>query len=388
MTIKNIIILVGFTLLCSAMRDKHFVEPSIRTVVIDPGHGGKDSGCLGANSNEKTVTLGIALKLGKKIKADFPKMKVIYTRQKDEFVELHKRAKIANEHNADLFISIHCNATPTNKEKAHGSETYVLGLHRAEDNLEVMKRENDVILLESNYEENYDYDPNSSESHILNALYQNQYLNQSISFAHKIEREVILSKRKSRGVKQAGFAVLRGATMPAVLIESDFLTHPNAGRFLISDKGQESVANTIFKAFKQYKNELEFNEKSFKSVAIKSVGNTGKLPEVSNPMASKIFFEHLVEVETEINFEFKVQLAATTQIENSNFAKLVAENKQLEILEEGKMIKLVAKGYATYEAASAGRLNWKKAGYSEAFVVIYKNGVRTTKADYKTTFGR
>jgi len=383
MTIKNILILIVFTILCSSMRDKNSLVSSIQTVVIDPGHGGKDSGCLGANSNEKTVTLGIALKLGKKIKSTFPNVNIVYTRQKDEFVELHRRAKIANEHYADLFISIHCNATPTNKDKAHGSETYVLGLHRAEDNLEVMKRENDVILMESNYEENYDYNPNAAENHILNALFQDQHLNQSISFAHKIEREVVLAKRKSRGVKQAGFAVLRGATMPAVLIESDFLTHPKAGRFLITDKGQENVANCIFKAFKKYKIELELNETSLESVEMKSALNTVKSVDINNNSTSKVLFEHAVEVDNKINFEFKVQLAATSQLENSNFAELVAKNKQLEILEEGKMIKLLAKDYATYEAALLGKVDWKKSGYPQAFVVVYKNGVRTTMADYK-----
>ena len=357
MTIKNIFILIGITILCSSMQDKHILFSSIQTVVIDPGHGGKDSGCLGANSNEKTVTLGIALKLGKKIKANFPNVKVVYTRQKDKFVELHKRAKIANEQHADLFISIHCNATPTNKQKAHGSETYVLGLHRADDNLEVMKRENDVILLESNYKNNYDYDPNSSENHILNALFQNQYLNQSISFAHKIEREVVLAKRKSRGVKQAGFAVLRGATMPAVLIESDFLTHPEAGKFLITNKGQENVANCIYKAFKHYKKELELNELASESVAMKSIVNTAKSPENQVTKNSKILFEHVVELETTTNFSFKIQLAATSQLENSNFAELVAKNNQLEILEEGKMIKLLAKGYSSYEAALASTVS-------------------------------
>lgn len=384
--IKNIFILIGITLLCSSMRDKQPVSSSIQTVVIDPGHGGKDSGCLGADSNEKTVTLGIALKLGKKIKAAFPNVKVVYTRQTDEFIELHKRAKIANEHHADLFISIHCNATPTNKDRAHGSETYVLGLHRADDNLEVMKRENDVILLESNYEDNYDYNPNSSENHILNALFQDQYLNQSISFAHKIEREVILAKRKSRGVKQAGFAVLRGATMPAVLIESDFLTHPDAGKFLITDKGQENVANCIYNAFKNYKKELELNELASEGVGVKGITNTYQLPKVQEATDSKIFFEHAVELETVADFSFKIQLAATSQLENSNFTALITKNNQLEILEEGKMIKLLAKGYPSYEVALREKQSWQKSGFPDAFVVIYKNNVRTTMADYKANF--
>jgi N-acetylmuramoyl-L-alanine amidase len=345
----------------------------LQTIVIDPGHGGKDGGCNGAtNAKEKNVTLAVALKLGEKIKKTFPDVKVVYTRSTDVFVELHKRAEIANAHKADLFISIHCNAAITAKERAIGSETYALGLHRADDNLEVMKRENDVILLEENYQENYDYDPYSAENHIINSLIQNKYLEQSINFATKIEREVVLSKRKSRGVKQAGFAVLRGAAMPAVLVETGFLTNSNEEKVLNSKQGQDEVAEAIFKAFKTYKKELDGE-------------NVAKSAGLLKPPTSIISEErYAVNVNSVGVFEFKVQLAAISNVENSNLAVLI-EAKKVEIIEENAVKKVVSKGFKTYEEAVAAKQTWIEAGFTDAFVAVYKNGVRTTMTDYKAS---
>lgn len=340
----------------------------LRTVVIDAGHGGKDSGCRGAtNSKEKDITLAIALELGRKIKATYPNIKVIFTREKDVFVELHRRAKIANENKADLFISIHCNAAVTRKQYAYGSETYALGLHRVDDNLEIMKRENDVILMEDNYENNYDYNPNSPENHIINALVQNKYLEQSLNLATKIEREFVLSKRKSRGVKQAGFAVLRNATMPAVLIESGFLTHRTEEAFLTSTKGQAQMANSIFNAFVAYKNELEED--------IKPEVFTAKSPSrpavsISQQQSDKLIRE---------GFEFKIQLAAVSNLENPNLAALI-DAKIVEIIEEDKVKKIMTKSYDSYQAANESRQLWIEEGFKDAFIVIYKNGVRVPTA--------
>lgn len=370
-------------------------ENLLQTIVIDPGHGGKDNGCNGAtNSKEKNVTLAVALKLGEKIKKAFPNVNVVFTRNTDVFVELHKRAEIANEHKADLFISIHCNAAVTAKEKAIGSETYALGLHRAGDNLEVMKRENDVILMEENYEENYDYDPHSPENHIINALIQNKYLEQSINFATKIEREVVLSKRKSRGVKQAGFAVLRGAAMPAVLVETGFLTNSTEEKILASKEGQNQVAEAIFKAFKAYKKELD-GENVVKSVVLEKPTlpqkemqkehfstKSGKLEKPSTSMISEE--RYVVNVNSVRVFEFKVQLAAISNVENSNLAVLIKAGK-VEIIEEKGVKKVVSKGFKTYEEAVAAKQTWIAAGFTDAFVAVYKNGVRTTMDDYKAT---
>ena len=228
----------------------------LRTVVIDAGHGGHDTGCLGSDSREKEVALRIALKLGKLIEANCPDVKVIYTRKTDVFIPLIERANIANRAKADLFICIHLNSGP---KAAYGAETFVMGLHKSDDNLNVAKRENAAILLEDNYQKNYDgFDPNSPEANIIFSLYQNQFMTQSLSFAAKIQKQFKdNSKRYSRGVKQAGFLVLYKTAMPSVLIENGFLTNDNDQRFLSSDAGQASMASSIYRAFKSYKSELE-----------------------------------------------------------------------------------------------------------------------------------
>ena len=228
----------------------------LRTVVIDAGHGGHDTGCLGSDSREKEVALRIALKLGKLIEANCPDVKVIYTRKTDVFIPLIERANIANRAKADLFICIHLNSGP---KSAYGAETFVMGLHKTDDNLNVAKRENAAILLEDNYQKNYDgFDPSSPEANIIFSLYQNQFMTQSLSFAAKIQKQFKdNSKRYSRGVKQAGFLVLYKTAMPSVLIENGFLTNDNDQRFLISDAGQASMASSIYRAFKSYKSELE-----------------------------------------------------------------------------------------------------------------------------------
>ncbi|MFM2155381.1 MAG: hypothetical protein RL516_130 [Bacteroidota bacterium] len=228
----------------------------IRTIVIDAGHGGHDTGCLGSDSREKDVALKMALKLGKLIEANCPDVNVVYTRKTDVFIPLIERANIANRAKADLFICIHLNSGP---KSAYGAETFVMGLHKSDDNLNVAKRENAAILLEDNYERNYDgFDPNSPEANIIFSLYQNQFMQQSLSFAAKIQMQFKdNSKRYSRGVKQAGFLVLYKTAMPSVLIESGFLTNDGDQRFLSSDAGQASMASSIYRAFKSYKAELE-----------------------------------------------------------------------------------------------------------------------------------
>ncbi|MCB0652877.1 MAG: N-acetylmuramoyl-L-alanine amidase [Saprospiraceae bacterium] len=230
----------------------------IKTVVIDPGHGGHDPGCLGKKSHEKTIALSIAKKLADAIKKDYPQVKVILTRDSDVFIPLHKRAAIANRNNADLFISIHCNSMPPGNGKTNGTETYVMGLHTAQHNLDVAKRENAAILLEADYEKNYDYDPNSPEGHILLSMFQNAFLEQSIQFATKVEQQFsVVTNRNSRGVKQAGFVVLKETTMPSVLIETGFLSNTREENYLYTDQGQDQVAEAILKAFSDYKKEIE-----------------------------------------------------------------------------------------------------------------------------------
>lgn len=224
-------------------------------VVIDAGHGGHDPGCHGGNSREKEVTLAIALKLGKFIEDSLKDVKVIYTRKTDKFIELSERSNIANKNSADLFISIHCNAND-NKE-ANGTETFLMGLHKSESNLQVSKRENSVITLEKDYQSNQAYegfDPNSPVGHIIFNLLQNAYIYQSAKFASFVEGEFKKNTPlKSRGVKQAGFLVLWKTSMPGVLVETGFLTNEMDRKTLAKDSGQAIIAKSIFQALKKYK---------------------------------------------------------------------------------------------------------------------------------------
>ncbi len=246
--------LVSFSLTSAGPHRKDAYR--IKTVVIDAGHGGHDTGCLGSSAREKTVALNIALKLGKLIEQNFPDVKVIYTRKTDVFIPLHDRANIANKAHADLFICIHLNS---GAKSAYGAETYVMGLHKSDDNLNVAKRENAAILLEENYQKQYDgFDPNSPEANIIFSLYQNQFMHQSLDFASKVQQQFEeYSGRNNRGVKQAGFLVLYKTAMPAVLIENGFLTHDMEEKFLDSDKGQGTMATAIYRAFKEYKIDTE-----------------------------------------------------------------------------------------------------------------------------------
>lgn len=233
----------------------------IKVIVIDPGHGGKDPGTLGKISQEKNVALAISLELGRIIKKNMPGVKVVYTRTNDKFVELYRRADIANENKADLFISIHCNAAPRrmpNRASVFGTSTYVMGLHRSEENLEVAKRENSVITKESNYQNKYnDFSTDSPQSNILLSLHQQTHLQNSLNLANKIENQFKYRvKRKSRGVKQAGFIVLYNTTMPSVLVEIGFLSNPTEEKYLNSSEGQVYLASAIFRAIREYNNSL------------------------------------------------------------------------------------------------------------------------------------
>ena len=229
----------------------------IKTIVIDAGHGGHDPGCQYGGAKEKEVTLKIALALGKKITEELSDVKVIFTRKTDEFVTLWDRANIANRNQADLFISIHCNANKNTE--VSGTETFAMGLHKAESNLEVSIRENDVILMEKNYEERYEgFDPNSPETHIILSLHQNAYLDKSIDLASRIEKYFVKNKvNTSRGVKQAGFVVLWKTKMPSILIETGFLSNKNDRILLTSDDGVDKITDNIKYSLVDFKQSIE-----------------------------------------------------------------------------------------------------------------------------------
>ncbi|GAB4248326.1 MAG: N-acetylmuramoyl-L-alanine amidase [Vicingaceae bacterium] len=358
----------------------------VKKVVIDAGHGGHDGGCQGAFSNEKDVALAISLKLGKYIEENFEDVEVIYTRKTDVFIPLYERAKIANKANADLFICIHANA---GSKTAYGCETYVMGLHKTESNLKVAQRENASILLEEDYETKYsDFDPNSPESYIAIALRQNAFLDQSLSLAAKIQKQFKERVgRHDRGVKQAGFLVLHQTAMPSVLIETGFLTNPEEEKFLNSEIGQDYMASAVYRAFKEYKKELEVKlnsgvteEKTNDTAPINS--NTveeeeGKSNHKKNKTKEKEKNKTTVD---NSGIVFKVQIATS-----ANKLDLLPQNfkglEPIEVYEAGGLYRYtygitddVDKAYELQKQARA-------VGYNDAFVIAFNNGKRITVSE-------
>lgn len=227
------------------------------TVVIDAGHGGKDPGARGTIINEKEINLSVALKLGKLIEEHHDDVRVIYTRKTDRFIELDERANIANRNKADLFISIHTNAV---KRGSHvkGTEIYTLGLARNDENLEVAMRENSAILLEDNYQQKYEgFDPNSSESYIIFEFIQNKHVEQSVSLASEVQKCFTTAERVNRGVRQAGFLVLRKTGMPSILVELGYISNREEERFMKTENGRNTLAKALYNAFTKYKRDYD-----------------------------------------------------------------------------------------------------------------------------------
>ena len=332
-------------------------RPTIKTRVIDAGHGGKDPGCHGASANEKNVCLSIALKLGDQIKKKYPGIKVIYTRDKDVFVELDERANIANKAKADLFICIHANAA---SPSAYGAETYVLGLHRTESQQKVAERENSTIFLEDDKGEKYkDFDM-SPDAIIARQIQLSVFLDQSILFADKLQKEFTKLNRYNRGVKQAGFLVLYKTTMPSVLIETGFLTNPAEEKFLGDTTGQKKMATSMFSAFESYKNELE-------GIDVKTINSTsGNSEVVSNTIE-------------ENNHKDKVVFRVQIETSETKIASTSAKFKGLKVFEY-KQDNLYKYTFGEYEKDFAGANKYKnelrEMGYQHAFVVAFLNGER------------
>lgn len=253
----RVLLLIAITLLNSSNTPLK-PEYKVDVIVIDPGHGGKDPGTMGkAGNKEKDIALQISLKVGEYITKNLPDVKVLYTRKDDRYVLWDDRANLANRNKADAFISIHVNASPS--PQVYGTETWVMGLHKTESNLEVAKRENSVILLDENAKERAEgFDPNNPESYILFSLTQSAYTESSLKLAAKIQEQFEKrAGRKNHGVKQAGFLVLWKTAMPSVLVEVGFLSNQKEEEFLASERGQDILASAIFRAVREYKIEVE-----------------------------------------------------------------------------------------------------------------------------------
>lgn len=341
------------------------LSSGIKTVVIDPGHGGKDPGCHGGLTNEKTVVLAIGLKLGEYIKSKYPGINVIYTRDSDEFIKLDDRAKIANDNHADVFISIHANAGGA---AAYGTETYVLGLHRTESQQEVAERENSTILFEENSEEKYKDFELTPDAIIARQLQLSVFLNQSISLASKIQTQFKAIDRRDRGVKQAGFLVLYKTTMPSVLIETGFLTNESEEKFLNDPVNQIKMANTIFKAFQEYVAEIE----GVNTLAENGKGYENSIKEMKQQQNGDI--KSTIQ-EKDGQVYFKVQVETSREKLALNHKRF--NNVNVREYEQDGLFKYTAGLFENdFEAANLYKLEMQKLGFEHAFVVGFLNGKR------------
>lgn len=380
---------------------------NVKTIVIDAGHGGHDPGCLGSSSQEKHICLSVALKLGKLIKAYFPSVNVIYTRDKDVFVKLHERANIANKNKADLFISIHANSAQN--KSAYGTETYVMGTKYTDRNLELSKRENSVILMEKDYEKNYDgYNPNSPLSNILMGLYQQEYLQSSINFATKVEYQFkTRNNRHSRGVRQRVLLVMYRTTMPSVLIELGFLTNKSE-EVLLKDKiGQSETAAAVFRAFVEYKREMEgyhpseiiaeeaklfsqldsmiINVLNVKMDQEKSNEQQKKIELTKDSVAKVIKIQKAEEARKEIekrnpkNNEvlFRVQITSSSKKIPLNSRKF-KDVKDVFEYKSGEVFKYAVGNCVTQEEAIELQKKVRQTSFNDAFVVAFYKGNRVS----------
>lgn len=358
-------IFIGFLTPAQAFQnDGQFV------VVLDAGHGGHDPGNVGNGYKEKEIALNIVLSVGKSLDKH-PNIKVIYTRKTDVFVPLRERAKIANNADADLFVSVHCNS---HHSSAHGTETFILGLHENQRNFEIAKKENEVIFLEEDYQSHYDgFDPNSPESFIGLTLMQEEYLDQSTQLARLVQDNFTNTlKRNDRGVKQAGFWVLHNTYMPSVLVETGFLTYKPEGAYLNSTKGQNEVALSIYKGLMDYKMILDRNvgKNIYKDVANVSVIKEAVDEELDSNTAPVGMYANTV---------FKVQLAASSnklEPKSYNFKGL----NQISREKEGKLYKYFYGHTSDYNDIMRMAAVAKSNGYPTSFIVAYQNGKRVDLA--------
>lgn len=333
-------------------------------IVLDAGHGGKDYGTVYHGNIEKKIALATTLKVGDLLDKD-TEIEIVYSRKTDVFVELKDRANNANKADADLFVSIHCNGVKN--FGPYGTETFVMGLTRSTTNLDVAKSENSVILLEKDYKEKYNgFDPNKPETLIGLKILQEEYLNQSIDLAAKVQANFTNTlNRKDRGVKQAPLWVLDASYMPSVLIEIGFISNVEEGNFLNSDDGQDKVAKAIADAIFSYKKEY-FNTSSSSNIVIEPKKEVEKVITEEKPVAKPVSNKGIV---------FKVQISASgTKLETSasNFKGLDNVSRE----QSGKLYKYFYGNEDNYTDAKSRLSEAKEKGYTSAFLVAYKDGVK------------
>lgn len=352
----------------------------VKKVIIDAGHGGKDPGAIGTGRykmTESDIALAVGLKVESYILQYYDSVEVVMTRDKDNFVELRNRTKIANDQDADLFISIHCNTS--GNASASGAETYVIGMHKSKSNLEVAKRENQVIFLEDNYEEHYEgFDPNSPESMVGLSMMQRKYLDQSILFADLVQKQFTNRVgRKSRGVKQAGYWVISYTMMPSVLIELGFISNNAEEDFLNSEKGQVYMASAIYRAFKEYKTAMEGVDVSKSKKEVKVVEEVNK----ENPVVKEEIPVVIIDPnglnkempDAELLVEYRVQVAVSTQkleLKSFNFKG----HDEVSMTTKNGKYKYYLGHFSDFDSALAFQRELRKEDYKDAFIVSFYKG--------------
>jgi N-acetylmuramoyl-L-alanine amidase len=375
MTLKNIfyILFLFFIVFTSTSSAAHpTAEPFI--LMLDAGHGGKDGGAPGKKGKEKDINLAVTLLAGKYISEKYPDVKVLYTREKDVFVGLDDRAAMANKAKANLFISVHTNSAPSTPS-ARGLEVYAFGVARTNENLDVVKRENAVIYLEDNYIEKYEgFDPHSSESYIIFEFMQNKFVEQSLDFASTVRDEMTGCTRwRDRGVKQAGFLVLRKSSMPRILIELDFISNAEAENLLLSNAGQKKYAQAICNAFAKYKADYDRKNRIKSSVP----KGTGEVKDVANENRGKAESNKKETVSTKTNTHketvYKVQILAVPRKLPANARDL--KGYKADYYVEKKLYKYTYGETTDLNEIARIRKSLLK-DFKDAFIVVFENGVK------------
>lgn len=345
-------------------------------VVIDAGHGGHDPGAIGKISKEKNINLNVALKLGKQIQKNCPDVKVVYTRTRDVFIPLNRRAEIANDAKADLFISIHTNALANNRT-AKGASTWTLGLAKSDANLEVAKRENSVILYESDYKTRYaGFNPNSAESYIIFEFMQDKYMSQSVHLASLVQKHFRNTcRRVDRGVHQAGFLVLKASAMPSILVELGFISTPEEERYLNTDAGTTTLANGIFRAFLTYKREQEIRlNGSSQTILPEDIPQPEEEKETAPPTGTTPKTEEkTVAAQTEDSGPvFKIQILTSSRPLGKNDKRLKGL-KNVDYYQEGGLYKYTYGASSDYNKVLRTKRSIT-AQFKDAFIIAFKNG--------------
>ncbi len=335
-----------------------FAQKEKFTVVIDPGHGGKDPGAIGASSREKDIVLSVGKQVGQLIQNNHSDVDVVYTRKSDHFVALNRRAEIANKAHADLFISIHCNALDRRKKSPQGVETFVLGLHRSKDNLEVAKAENAVIMYEEDYSTKYEgFDPSQPESYIIFEFMANKFLDQSVYFASMVQNQLVnQSGRTNRNVRQAGFLVLREVAMPSILIELGYISNPQEEKYMKSASGQSSLAKSVYLAFKEYKREYDKKNSVFTNANRQQASSASTVA----PMTA--------------GTEYRIQFLTSSR-KYSNGAKVFKGLEPVDFYMDGQIYKYTY-GRTTDPNEIKRMLKTVQKNFKDAFIIEFADGQR------------